>query len=291
MPFFNAGGALLPAVHSILNQTYDNWELLLCDDGSNDGTLALARSIHDSRITVWSDGRRKGLAQRLNECIDRAQGEFMARMDADDISYPARFEKQIAYLKANPESDLIGCSLLIFGEDGQPLGKRCLPAGHEDIVARPELGFGLAHPTWMARAGWFRTHRYDADAVRYEDVELLYRAYRSSRFANLPQVLYGYREMHGGFLKRLKTRIGRTRYLAKKSGGWTSSRAALAESVRVILDAAVVAASARYAMLRWREQRLTKLESAEWRGLWDGVCSADECQALASVSSTGEWNA
>ena len=287
MPFLNGGDGFKAALQSILNQTYDNWELLLCDDGSSDGSLELARSIRDERITAWSDGKRKGLAERLNECIDRARGEFIARMDADDVSYPERFRCQVEFLSTHPEIDLVGCSMLIFGEDGDSLGKRRLPAKHEQIVANPSLGFGVAHPTWMARAPWFHQHRYDASAVRYEDVELLYRSYKTSRFANLPELLYGYREMRGGFHKRLKTRIGRVRYLHLRhdnSERWTAYRAALMESVRIVSDAVLVAASARYAMLRLREERLSESETANWRNVFD---SASEIQDWRAMSPSG----
>ena len=69
-------------------QSYSNWELLLCDDGSTDASRELARSFHDPRIVVWGDQRRLQLGARLNECIERARGEYIARMDADDIAYP-----------------------------------------------------------------------------------------------------------------------------------------------------------------------------------------------------------
>lgn len=290
MPFYNAGDGFRAALRSILHQTYENWELLLCDDGSTDGSLALARSFDDDRIRVWSDGKRKGLAGRLNECIDRARGELIARMDADDISYPERFRRQAELLLAHPEIDLVGCSMLIFSEDGAPLGKRRLPGEHERIVARPSLGFGLAHPTWMGRAPWFHRHRYDPSALRYEDVELLYRSYRSSRFANLPESLYGYRELRGGFRKRLQTRIGRVHYLCGRHDAadrWTSYRAVLAESVRIAADATLSAVSARYAMLRIREERLSVSEAAEWREVFDAANGSGSEPASLLVSSQG----
>lgn len=267
MPFFNGGDGFRAALQSIVNQTYHNWELLLCDDGSTDGSLALAQSFRDDRIMVWSDGQRKGLAGRLNECIRRARGEFIARMDADDVSYPERFATQMSFLRSHPNIDLVGCSMLIFGEDGSLLGKRQLPTEHEQIVAQPALGFGLAHPTWMARAAWFRRHLYDPAALRYEDVQLLYRSYESSRFANLPDLLYGYREMRGGFKKRLKTRIGRLHYLSaqhRNARRGTFYRAAIAESIKAVIDAVLAAASARYAMLRFRESRVSDAEAAKW---------------------------
>jgi glycosyltransferase involved in cell wall biosynthesis len=273
MPFYNAGKGFKAALTSILNQTYENWELLLCDDGSTDGSLTIARSIRDERVIVWSDGKRKGLAGRLNECIDRARGEFMARMDADDVSYPERFLKQVEFLLSHPEIDLVGCEMLIFGEDGSPLGQRRLPEEHEGIVARPHLGFGLAHPTWMARATWFRKFRYDPAALRYEDAEMLYRSFRSSRFANLPEILYGYREVRGGVWKRLQTRMGRVRYLKTHAGTGRATyyRAAAAEAVKTVFDAALVATSARYAMLRLREQSLAPEEAGRWRNVFDLV--------------------
>ena len=270
LPFLNGGPAFGAALRSIQRQTYQHWELLLCDDGSDDGSLELARSLADPRVKVWSDGRRLGLAARLNECLDRAAGELIARMDADDISYPDRIARQVAFLQAHPDVDVAGCPMLIFGEDGTALGKRPAPLQHERIVADPALGFGLAHPTWMARAAWYRQHRYDPTAIRFEDIELLYRAYRTSRFANLPDLLYGYREMRGGFSKRLKTRMGRIRYLRLRRqavGFGLVARATAAELVKTASDAVLAAAGARYAMLRLREEHLSEQDLQVWNGI------------------------
>ena len=270
LPFLNGGAAFKPALRSILQQTYTNWELLLCDDGSTDGSLELARAIHDPRVVVWSDGKTKGLAARLNECIGRAGGALIARMDADDVSYPDRFRRQVEYLRDHPEIDMLGCCMLICEEDGKPIGKRTSPAEHAEIVKNPALGFGLAHPTWMARAEWYRRHLYDPTALRFEDIELLYRAHQTSRFANLGELLYGYREMRGGLQKRLKTRLGRIRYLGAREqefGKGLFVRAAVAEAIKVVLDAGVTATSARYQWLRVREEALTEAELAAWDSL------------------------
>jgi glycosyltransferase involved in cell wall biosynthesis len=267
LPFLNGGAAFAAALQSIQWQTYQNWELLLCDDGSTDGSLETARSYRDARIKVWSDGCRKGLAARLNECIDRAQGELIARMDADDISYPERVRRQVEFLMANWEIDVVGCRMLIFGDDGTPLGKRPVPLEHERIVANPSLGFGLAHPTWMARANWYRQYRYDAAAIRFEDIELLYRAHAQSRFANLPELLYGYREMRGGFRKRLKTRVGRVQYLRARHGAMGLGllvKAAIAEALKAGSDALLALTGTRYAMLKFREERLTAQDLQVW---------------------------
>lgn len=288
MPFYNAGDAFAPALRSIVNQTYKNWELLLCDDGSKDNSLETARALADPRVVIWSDGKNKGLAARLNDCIDSARGRLMARMDADDISYPERIERQVRFLSAHPQVDLVGCRMLICGEDGSPIGKRRVPETHEGIIAMPALGFGTAHPTWMARAEWYRKHRYDTTALRFEDVELLYRSHRTSQFANLPEVLYGYREMAGGFQKRSRTRAGRIRYLSARKaelGQGTYLRAAAAEGVKFVLDAGLTAMRARYRWLRAREESLTAAEIEEWNTLLEHLMERD--LRFAAVAARG----
>jgi glycosyltransferase involved in cell wall biosynthesis len=274
LPFLNGGVAFEAALASILSQSFIDWELLLCDDGSSDSSLAVAKRIGDRRVRVWSDGTTKGLAPRLNECIDQAQGRLLARMDADDLSYPDRFLKQVEYLHNHPEVDVVGCQMLIFTEQGEPLGKRVAPASHEAICATPSLGFGLAHPTWMARAEWYRKFRYNPDALRYEDAELLYRSYATSRFANLPEVLYGYREMSGGLKKRFRTRLGRVKYLVSHRADFGSALAltsAVAESAKVVLDAAITLTGQRYRMLRAREESLSLAERSEWQQVLEGA--------------------
>lgn len=288
LPFLNGGPAFAPALRSVLDQSYQKWELLLCDDGSSDGSLQYAQSLRDPRITVWSDGLKKGLAGRLNECLDRAQGELVARMDADDISYPHRLRDQVACLAERPEIDVVGCRMLVFDQAGQALGKRPLPLEHGQIVEDPASGFGLAHPTWMARAAWYQRHRYDPTALRFEDVELLYRAYENSRFANLPQLLYGYREMKGGFQKRLKTRVGRIRYLHARrvdTGLSLFYRAAVLESTKVLADAALAATGTRYAMLRRREEPLSAAESAEWESLFAHFATPSGAELISKLES------
>ncbi len=271
LPFLN-GGAMFPAaVRSILQQSYQDLELLLCDDGSTDGSLEWARAIRDPRVKVWSDGKTCGLASRLNECIDRARGSLLARMDADDISYPERLRQQISFLDAHPEIDLVGCRVVVFGEEGQALAKRCVPLTHAEITANPAANFGIVHPTWVARQDWYRKHYYDPTAIRFEDVELLFRSYATSRFANLPEVLHGYREPRGGFWKRCKSRVGRVRYLKRQRealGRGLYYRAALAEAVKLPSDAALSAFPFRYAMLRAREGRLSAAEVTEWETVY-----------------------
>lgn len=281
MPFYNCRETLAPALISVVRQTYPNWELLLCDDGSTDGSFECARGFRDERIALTTDSRRRGLAALLNQCIDRARGEYIARMDADDIAYPGRLERQVRFLEEHRDIDLAGSQMLIFGEDGAALGKRALPCDHQGIVANPAVSFGIGHPTWMGRAAWFRRYRYNPRAVRYEDVELLYRAYRESRFANLPEILHAYREPHGGLAKRFKTRVERVRFLLRSHHEF-AYRSALVEPLKAAIDAAIVGSGLRYAMLRSREQRLNPDEIAGWQALWRECLEQEVASRCAS---------
>ena len=103
MPFYNSAATLELSIRSLLNQSYSDFELLLCDDGSDDQGLAIAHSFDDPRMVCWSDGRRLRLAARLNECIDRARGRYLARMDADDIAYPDRLARSWLSSRRTPK--------------------------------------------------------------------------------------------------------------------------------------------------------------------------------------------
>ena len=195
MPVYNAGIHLRLAVASIRKQTFTDWELLVMDDGSTDGALdQLTEELNDPRIRVLRDGRNAGIAVRLNQAVDLAQGRYLARMDADDISFPERFARQITALQGDNGLDLVATRAITVDEFNQVSGSFPYAGSHAAICARPWLGFHFPHPTWMGKTEWFRTHRYAVPAPYLcEDQELLLRSYRSSRFATIDEVLFAYR--------------------------------------------------------------------------------------------------
>ena len=194
MPVFNGGQHLRLAVLSIVGQTFHDWEMLIIDDGSTDNALQDIADIHDSRIRILRDGRNKGLATRLNEAIDLARGQYFARMDHDDVSYPERFARQIALLESNPVLDVVAVRAVTISDDNELVGTFPGPLTHREICARPWQGFYFPHPTWMGRTAWFRTFQYASPAPYYcEDQELLLRSHAKSRFATVDQVLFAYR--------------------------------------------------------------------------------------------------
>ena len=194
MPVYNAGKYLRLAVLSIVKQTFPDWELLIIDDGSTDNALQSIADINDTRIHVLCDGKNKGLAARLNECIDLARGKYFARMDQDDVSYPERFARQIEALQNDSRLDLVAVRAITIDENNKASGLFPSALTHDEICAKPWQGFYFPHPTWLGRIEWFRKHRYTVPGPYFcEDQELLLRSYRESRFGTIDEVLFAYR--------------------------------------------------------------------------------------------------
>ncbi len=268
----------LPAsLASLRAQTLTDWELLLVDDGSRDRSAQIIAeaALADPRIRVLPGGSRRGLSARLNELVDAADSPLLARMDADDIAYPKRLERQAAYLEAHAHVDLVGASMIVFGVDGHAIGKRAAPVGHHEITARPRAGFRLFHPTWLGRAEWFRRHRYSTRAVRCEDQDVLYRAHRTSVFANIGEPLLGYREER----LVLRSLLAGRRTWVRVTGGrvWRERQrsAALALAASQIakgsVDALAVASGLGHRLSPQRAGRMSAAEAQEWGRVWESL--------------------
>jgi glycosyltransferase involved in cell wall biosynthesis len=277
MPFYNSAATLELSIRSLLNQSYGNFEVLLCDDGSDDQSLTIARSFDDPRVICWSDGRRRRLAARLNECIDRARGRYLARMDADDIAYPDRLERQMAFLTAHPEIDLCGAGAMVFGSHGRPLWRFNPATDHAGITRSPFRGFPLWHPLWMGHTEWFRRWRYDESAWLAQDQELLLRSYGVSRFANLPQVLLGYRRERITLRKLLRYKLLHIRYVCKQPGAASGvrqkSRLLAISAARFAANCAAVSGRFEHRIGHQAAQAPAAAELAEWHSLWNLLTS------------------
>jgi glycosyltransferase involved in cell wall biosynthesis len=195
LPVYNGATTLSRAIRSVLEQTFENYEILLLDDGSNDGSLDVAKMFSDPRLRVIHDGANHGLAYRLNQGIDLARGHYIARMDQDDICFSERLAKQFQFLESHSEIDLLGCRAVAFNSNLHILGLIPFRQKHEEICAHPWQGIYMVHPSWMGRTKWFRHHRYHIpEPIFGEDQELLLRAYPESRFACLDDVLLAYQK-------------------------------------------------------------------------------------------------
>lgn len=265
----NSAPTLDLAVRSILTQSYDNWELLLVDDGSTDDTLERMRSYRDPRIRILADGDSLGLASRLNQAIDAAGGSLFARMDADDIAYPNRLAKQVRYLIEHPEIDLLATGALVV--DGALRPRGLFPRSgdvHEEICAHPTSGFYFVHPTWMGRVEWFRKHRYRGALSKAEDQELLLRTYRESRFARLPEVLLGYRMTRVPLKKNLQSRWIYSGVLWRGFMHYreplTALRAVAAQALKMAYETLVIGTGLQTIILGHRITPLPEGETDRW---------------------------
>lgn len=207
MPVYNGGNHLIIAINSILSQSYTNFELIILDDGSTDGSVEKIKSIVDNRLTILVDGHNLGLAKRLNQAIELSNGKYFARMDQDDISFPERFQIQIEKLEKNPEIDLCGISAILINEHNNVIGKLPVQTSHNEIVSTPWKGFHMIHPTWVGKTAWFKQHGYSNLKPYFcEDQELLLRAYQKSHFVNLLEIQFAYRiKSEINFKKLIKT--------------------------------------------------------------------------------------
>jgi glycosyltransferase involved in cell wall biosynthesis len=197
MPVYNAEPYVAEAVESILGQTLGDFEFLIIDDGSTDRSLRILQCYaeRDPRIRLTSRANR-GLVSTLNELVDQARGEFLARMDSDDIALPERFQQQVAYLRAHPECTVVGCRARVIDPDGDPLCDWFIEQPHEvidDLHLRGEVGSVICHPSaLMRRDAVLAVGKYRDFAIG-EELDLFLRLAESSRLAILPDVLLKYR--------------------------------------------------------------------------------------------------
>ena len=197
IPFFNAEKYLEDAIKSVLAQTFQNWELILVDDGSTDRSLEIAQSFVDPRIRIISDGYNRRLPYRLNQIINEAKYALIARMDADDLMAVDRLEKQVKVLNENPEIDLVVTSLYSIGNKNEILGKRIF-SNHQMQPKEILQGLtNLLHPSLLARKAWCQRNLYQIDNCLAEDYELWLSAAIKNDFNYLvmQEPLYFYREV------------------------------------------------------------------------------------------------
>jgi glycosyltransferase involved in cell wall biosynthesis len=213
LPVHNCRRYLAAAIASIVRQSHRDFEFIIVDDGSTDGSAAVIdrAAAADPRIRVIRRPNT-GIVGALNDGLAAAQGEFIARMDGDDLAEPARFAAQLAYLSAHPECVAVGSAVWFVDSAGAVVDRYAPPPGHAAIEAELLRGNGgaLIHPALMLRraavtaAGGYR-REYD----RAEDLDLFLRLARHGRLANLPVVLLRYR-LHLGstnFVHREQQRV------------------------------------------------------------------------------------
>jgi len=196
MSVYNGEKYLCEAIDSILNQNFKDFEFLIIDDCSTDGSADIIRSYTDPRIRLIQNEKNIGLTRSLNKGLKLANAQYIARMDADDISLPNRFEKQVRFLQENPAHVAVGCWILWVDRDGDPIRQEYQVPSHEEIERIFLRGRGgLPHPASMFRKeSALSVGGYRLEYEYAEDVDFFLRLGEQGRFANLQEVLLKYRQ-------------------------------------------------------------------------------------------------
>lgn len=191
MPVYNAEQYLQEAITSILSQRFVDFEFFIFNDGSTDRSREIIASFNDPRIHFIDYSDNQGYVSLLNLGLQKAQGKYIARMDADDVAHPDRFQKQFDFLEENPEYIVCGTRFSIIDKQDVVV----LPIENEDIKLKMLYITPFCHPSVMMRATTLQSHdiAYDEYYMPAEDHELWVRLAGYGKFVNLPEVLLNYR--------------------------------------------------------------------------------------------------
>lgn len=213
MGIYNCAETLAESIDSLMEQTYQNFELIMCDDGSKDDTYEIAMQYqrkYPHKITVIKNDVNQGLNITLNNCIKLAKGEFLARQDGDDVSLPERFEKELEFLEKHPEFALVSTPMIFFDENGE--------WGRGKAIREPQVKDFLKHspffchaPVMMRKSVVEEVGGYTVDKrmLRFEDCNLWYKIYaKGYKGYNLQEPLYMMRDDKNAAARRtVKSRL------------------------------------------------------------------------------------
>lgn len=221
MGIYNCEATLAEAIDSILNQTCTNWELIMCDDGSTDGTLKVAREYQEKypdKIKLIINENNLGLNKTLNRCLKYADGDYIARMDGDDISLPTRFEKEAKFLDENSEYAIVSAPMIYFDENGDwGRGKAVEYPDKMTFVA----GTPFCHAPCMVRVEAYKAangYSENKKTLRAEDYDLWFRLYSMGyKGYNIQEPLYKMRDDESAYHRR-KFRYAFNEFYVRRKG-------------------------------------------------------------------------
>ena len=207
MGIYNCADTLDEAIESIINQTYTDWQLIMCEDGSKDNTYEVAHKYVESdpeRFILIKNEQNMGLNFTLNRCLELAKGEYVARMDGDDISLPDRLQMEVDFLDSHPEYAIVSGSMIQFDDDGE--------IGVIKNIEKPQIIDFVYHapffnhaPCMIRREAFLEVGGYTVDKrlLRYEDCNLWYKLYaKGYRGYNFPEPIYKMRDDRNAFKRR-----------------------------------------------------------------------------------------
>ena len=172
MPVLNGEKYLAEAMKSVLDQTFRDFEFIIINDGSTDSTEEIIQTFTDPRIVYLKNEANLGLSKSFNKGIAAARGRYIARMDADDVALPDRFEKELAFLESRPEIAVVGTAIWRIDENGRKLGLSRKATEPQALKWQCFFSTPLFHPTVMARAEVLKENPFDESLPSSEDYEL-----------------------------------------------------------------------------------------------------------------------
>lgn len=224
MGIYNCANTLDEAIESIMSQTYSNWQMIMCDDGSVDDTYSVANKYveqYPDKFVLIKNDKNRGLNYTLNHCLKYADGDYIARMDGDDISLPTRFEKEVEFLNNNPKYSIVSCQMVYFDDEGD---FRTSQDSGEPAISQFAKGTPFCHaPCMVRREAYMAINGYTESVkrLRVEDWDLWVRMYEKGyRGYSLNEPLYKMRDDRNAYSRRkFKFRINEARvsaYATKK---------------------------------------------------------------------------
>lgn len=213
MGIHNCEKEIVPCIESIFAQTYTNWELIMCDDGSTDKTWKVAQEFADkfNNIICLSNPKNMKLAYSLNQCLKVAKGKYIARMDSDDLCLPERLEKQVEFLENNPDVDLVGSAIIPYDEHGDKPTRIGVEYPNVRDLVYSSVFF---HPTIMMKKECYDAlggYTVSGRTQKGQDIDLWFRFFAHGyKGVNLQTPLLKYHESVGDYKKKrdIKSAIG-----------------------------------------------------------------------------------
>jgi len=203
MPVWNAGDFLVEAIESILKQTYKDFEFLIVDDASTDDSWQIIQKYqkkHPKLIRAFRLKKNTNAAGNgaINKILKYAKGEYLARMDADDVAWPERLAKQVEFLENNPDVILVGSQARVINKEGKIIGKKVYPTDDKKIKEKYAIIHPIIHPTCMIRRSMLpdKNKLYRLRFGVNDDYFTFFSLQKYGKFANLPEFLLDYR-VHG----------------------------------------------------------------------------------------------
>lgn len=207
MSVYNAEQYIEKCIRSILNQTFREFECIVIDDASTDNTYKLLTSFDDRRLVIVKNEENKGLTKNLNYAIKLSQGNYIARMDADDICCYDRFQIQYNYMMSHPDVDVLGSNAYLIDENDNIVGTTLECYTNDNIQVKMQLLNPMLHPTVFMKSSIIKLFMYNEQYRTCQDFELWNRMGRQCKFANLSRETIFYRINKYGATRKAKNNI------------------------------------------------------------------------------------